>query len=201
VPAQDRDGAGLGQASVGDGLELGGQHVVGLVVEVELREPLGHRQPIEPFELAERGERRVWLGQRLPDAVDEPVPAAQSDRVALLDRAGAALVAHVPVGATGVLADRDREPGSRQLRERVRLVPVHPRTAVLDREPVPVGAPGAPAEPVTRLEQQRPAAPDRALASGCDTGEAAAHDDDVIALGHQKVYKRTVRHARGPGPA
>ena len=53
VPAQDRHGARLGERAVGDRLELGGQHVALLLVELELGEPLGDRQPIEPRELGE----------------------------------------------------------------------------------------------------------------------------------------------------
>ena len=126
------------------------------------------------------------LGQGLADALYETVPAAASDGVPFLDRARAALGADVPMSATGVTADGDRKPGPGQLREGVRLVPVHPCTAVLDRKPVPAGTPRATPEPVTALEQQRPPASQRALAGGGDPGESAADDDDVIALVHRK---------------
>jgi DNA-binding CsgD family transcriptional regulator len=70
-------------------------------------------------------------------------------------------------------------------------VPVHPRTALLDGKPVPVGAPCATPQPVTGLQQQRPQPSQRALAGDGDPGETAADDDDVIALGHPEVCKRT----------
>ena len=193
VPAQDRHSSRLRQRPVCDRLELGLQHVALLLVEVELLDPLGDREPVEARELVQRGQRGVRLRQRLANAVDEAVPPAARDRVPFLDGSRPALVADVPVGASGVVAELDREPRPGQLGEGVRLVPVHPGAAVLDGEPLPLGAPGATSEPVASLQQQGPAAPLRALAGGGDAREATPDNDHVIALGHPEVYKCTSR--------
>ena len=75
---------------------------------------------------------------------------------------------------------RDRQPGAGQLGEGVGLVPVHPGPAVLDRHPVPVGAPGPPAEAVAGLQQQHVAPAQRALTGGGDAGKSAPDDDHVV---------------------
>ena len=176
-------------------LDLGGKHVALLLAEAELLDPVRDRQPVEAQELVTRCQRSVGLRKSLPGALDEAVPAASRDLVALLDGARAALVAHVPVGATAVVADGDREPGPGQLGEGVRLVPVHPGAAVLDPEPVPGAAPGAAAEPVASLEQQGPAAPQSALAGSGHTGEATPDHNQVITLGHCSDVQMYVTNA------
>ncbi len=54
-----------------------------------------------------------------------------------------------------VLAELDAEPGTRDLRPDVRLVPVHPTATELDVGVVPAVRPGAATQPVARLEQER----------------------------------------------
>ena len=119
--------------------------------------------------------------QRLADAVDEPVPPALRDRVALLDRSRPALVADEPAGALGVVADLDAQPGARDLRPRVRLVPVDPGAAVLDRRSRSTAAVHVrpPSRSRASSSSTEPAA-QRGLARGGDAGEAAADDDHVV---------------------
>ena len=122
----------------------------------------------------------VRLRKRVLDAVHELVPATLGDRVALGDRPRAPLLAHEPARDVGLLADLDAEAGARDLRPHVRLVPVHPAAAELDVGAVPLERPGAPAEAVARLEQQRVGSAQRRLARGGDAGEPATDDDDVV---------------------
>ena len=121
----------------------------------------------------------MLVRQRLPDAVDEPVPAAPGDLVALLidpDRRSEPTYQAAPRRRLS----RDAQPGTSDLRPRVGLVPVDPGAAVLDRRPVPRRGPRAPAKPIARLEQQDRAAAQGGLPRGGDAGEAAPNDDHVL---------------------
>ena len=71
VPAEHRHGARLVERRVGQRLELGVQHLVLLVREVELRHPLGDREAVEAREPVAPEQRVVRLRQRVVDAVDE----------------------------------------------------------------------------------------------------------------------------------
>ena len=105
------------------------------------------------------------IRESVPDALDEPAPAALGDRVALGDRPIPALVAHPPMGSLRVICQLDTQPCARDLGPGVRLVPVHPLAAELDRNPIPLGAPGPPAEAVASLEKEHRAAPERGAAA------------------------------------
>ena len=113
MPAQDRDGAGVGERRVGQGLELGGEHVAFLVGQVQLVEALRDAEAIECPQLLDRAQRRMRLGQRVADTGDEPVPATLGDGVALLDRSGARLITDTPVRDLGVGSDRHLQAGPR----------------------------------------------------------------------------------------
>ena len=96
MPAQDADRAGVVERPVNDRLELRRQHVVLLVVEVELCHPLGHRQPIEALQQVDSKQRVIGRRQSLVDPLHELIPTSLGDRVALGDRAFAALVSDEP---------------------------------------------------------------------------------------------------------
>src|SRR6185437_8648462 len=66
------------------------------------------------------------------------------------------------------------------LRPGVRLVPVHPASAVLDLVAAPLRRPGASAEAVAPLQQQHPRAAQRRLAGRRHSGEPAPHHDHVV---------------------
>ena len=95
-------------------------------------------------------------------------------------RAGAALAADPPAGGRLGIGELDADAAARDLRPGVGLVPVHPAAAVLDLLAVPVGRPGAPAEAVLRLQQQRAAPRQRDLAGRRHAGEPAADHDHVV---------------------
>ena len=165
---------------MGQRLELRPQHVVLLGRELELADPLRDREPVEASEPVEREQRVMRRGERLLHAVDEAGPAAVGDRVALRHRAGAPQRPHEPRRLVGIVAERDREPGARDLRPRVGLVPVHPAAAVFDRNALPRRRPRAAAESLSRLEQEHRTPALRSLARRRDPGEAAADDDHVM---------------------
>ena len=138
--------------------------------------------------LSAREERVVRKRERLLDAVDELVPAPLGNRVALRDRPRAALVAHEPARDLRVLAELDPEPGPRDLRPDVRLMPVHPAAAELDVGVVPAVRPGAATQPVARLEEKGGGPAQGRLAGGGDAREPTADDDDVV---HgRRIYPR-----------
>ena len=117
-------------------------------------------------------------------------------------RAHVALGADVPVGALRVGTERRRQARARDLRERVRLVPVHPGAAVLDRASRPSRAPRPPTEAVAGLEQHDPAPAQRALAGGRDAGEATADDGHVVACRRRAfIGARPVRIAASTATA
>ncbi len=180
VPAQDADRAAVAEVAVHHGLELGREHVALLVVELDLLHPLGHRQPVEALEQVDPQQRVVRGREGVVDAVDEPVPAAPGDRVALGDRALAALVADEPRGDLGVGAQVDRQAGAGDLRPGVGLVPVHPAAAVLDVDALPGRRPGAAADAIAGLQQERFEAGVGGFASGGDAGKSPADHDNVV---------------------
>ena len=180
VPAKHRHSAGVVQVPVRKRLELGPEDVALLLVEVELLDALRDRLPVEARQLVRREERVVRKRKRLLDAVDELVPAPLGNRVALRDRPRAALVAHEPARDLRVLAELDPEPGTRDLRPDVRLMPVHPAAAELDVGVVPAVRPGAATQPVARLEEERGGPAQGRLAGGRDAREPTADDDDVV---------------------
>jgi len=126
-------------------LELGGEDVALLVVQIELVHPFGDGLAVEPCKAIAREERVVRKRERVLDAVDELIPAALGDRVPLGKRSWVALVADEPARDLGVFAEFDGEPRARDLRPHVRLVPVHPSAAELDVGVVPALRPRAPA--------------------------------------------------------
>ena len=177
---------------MGERLELGGQHVALLVGESSSssrRSAIDSRSNRASASIANSGS--CGTRQRLAHAVDEPVPAAPRDRVALARSSpDAALGADVPARPPRRrLRAATAQARARDLRPRVRLVPVHPGAAVLDRRPVP--SPTVQVRPPSRSRasssSDRPA-PQRRLAGRGDAGEAAADDDYVV-------------HARAPSPA
>src|SRR6185312_10017773 len=133
-------------------LELGGEHVALLLVEVELVDPLGDRLRVESRELVAGQERIVGKRERLLDAVHEPVPPALGDLVSPRDRAGAPLVSHEPAGDLRVSAE-------------------------LDVGVVPAVRPRAPAEAITRLEEERRASAQSGLSRRSYAREATPDDD------------------------
>ena len=187
MPAQDRDRAGVLERCVRQRLELRLEHGTLLLAQLELVEPVGDRQPVEPRQHVQCVKRIVRVRERVADAVDEAVPAPLGDGVPLGDRPLAPLAAHPPVRPLRVGAQLHAETGAGDLRPGVRLVPVHPRAAVLNRDPVPLGAPGPTAEPVTRLEQQHRTASEGELARRSHAGKAPADDD------HVACHARTIR--------
>ena len=102
-----------------------------------------------------------------------PRPRRSSSPTYQAERSG-----RVPMSAT-------RQPGPGDLRPRVRLMPVDPRAAVLDRRSVPRRAPRASAEPVARLQQQDRAPAQRRLARSRHAGEPAADDEHVMHALHR----------------
>src|SRR5581483_134988 len=180
VPAQHRDSAGVVEGRVCQRLEFGDQDRSFFGVEVELIEALFDRQSVEAPQLFDRVQGVVRQRERLLDPVDEAVPSALGDCVALLDRRCAPLAIDVPARSFGVVSQRDGEPRTRQLREGVWLVPVNPRPAILDLASIPGRTPCSAAEPVARLEQQDGPSPERGLTRRGDPGEAAADDDHVV---------------------
>ena len=179
VPAQHTHGTRVVQAPVRERLELRPQHLVLLAVETKLLHPLGDREPIEPLQLGRFQQRVVRVGECRPHPLHEPVPALLGDHVALADAAASPLPVDVPGGAVGVARELDGEAGARDLAPGVRLVPVHPSAAVLDLLAVPRCRPGAPAEPVTGLEQQHVATGQRRFSRRCHTGKPASDHDHV----------------------
>ena len=119
--------------------------------------------------------------QRLAHPVDEPVPAAPRDRVALARST-----------PTGARRPRTSRPPGRRLRP----TPARPARVISDQvcgwcqwtqappyssgDPCQSARPGSPAEPVTGLEQQHLRAAQRRLARRGDAGEPAADDDHVV---------------------
>ena len=179
VPAKHAHGARLLERPARERLELGDQDVPLLVGQLELVHPLDDRHPVEPRQAVDVGERVVRERKQLLGARDERVPPTLGDRVALGDRAGAALLTDVPRGELRLLADLDLEPGPHDLGPRVRLVPVHPPSAELDVEPLPGRGPGAAAEAVAGLDDERAGAAQRGLPRRGDPGEPPSHDDHV----------------------
>ena len=87
VPAQHADRAGVVQVAVGERLELGREHVALLGVEPSSSMRCLDRLRVERRERVEREERIVRARQRARRRLDEAVPGALRDRVALLARA------------------------------------------------------------------------------------------------------------------
>ena len=135
-----------------DRLELRRQHVVLLVVEVELCHPLGHREAIKPLQQVDPKQRVIRCRQRLIDALDELIPASLGDGVALHDGTFAALVPHKPSCDVCVGTEVDGQAGSGDLRPGVGLMPVHPAAAVLDVDAVPGSCPGAAADAIAGFQ-------------------------------------------------
>ena len=109
VPAKHAHGARLLERPARERLELGDQDVPLLVGQLELVHPLDDRHPVEPRQAVDVGERVVRERKQLLGARDERVPPTLGDRVALGDRAGAALLTDVPRGELRLLADLDLE--------------------------------------------------------------------------------------------
>ncbi len=150
-----------------------------LARQLEFGDAFGDRESIKAREALEGQQRVVGRGQSLVDAFDEAAPTAVGDRVALADRRRVPLVADEPGGDLGVVAECDAESRASDLGPRVRLVPVHPAAAVLDRDAVPRGRPGAAAEPIACLEQQDRPASQCGLAGRRHPGEPAPDNDHV----------------------
>jgi hypothetical protein len=62
-------------------------------------------------------------------------------------------------------------------------MPVGPGASIFDLHAVPLGAPGPPPNPLTRLKQQDRAPTQRGFPRGGDTGESGADDDHVVHAG------------------
>src|SRR5205814_8325640 len=116
-------------------------------VEVELVHALLDGQPVEAAELVERVQRIVRQRQRLLYPLDKAVPSAPGDRVTLFERCRAPLAVDIPTRSLSVISQRHGQSGTRELRESVRLMPVNPRSAILDLASVPGRRPGAASEP------------------------------------------------------
>ena len=155
-------------------------HVALLLAQPQLVEARGDRLRIDRRERIAGEERIVRARQHLA------APARRSDprRATAIawrcvHRPAAALAADRPGDELGLVALADALPRARQLGPGVRLVPVHPPAAELDVVAAPVAVPGAPAEPVARLDQRAVEPGERQLARGGDAGEPPADDDGI----------------------
>ena len=162
-------------------LELGREHIALLIRQRELPDPFGDRQPVEASQRAERASRIVWYRQRLADAVDEPVPAAPGDLVALLDRPRPALGADVPADATSASPETSTRSPARVISDHVWgwcQWTQAPPYSIADpfHGAVHVRPPSRSRASSSRTERPRR----DGLPRGGDAGEAAANDDHVV---------------------
>ena len=179
MPAQHADGARVVEVAVRERLELGREHVALLGAEAELGHALRDRLGVERRQRREREERIVRARQRRGAGSTKRFQAlsAIAWRSAIGPLRRSPSTAHVTSSGSSLSADALA--GARQLGPGVRLVPVHPAAAHLDVVSAPVAVPGAPAEPVARLDQRAVEPGDRQLARRRDSGEPASDDDRI----------------------
>jgi hypothetical protein len=122
----------------------------------------------------------VRLGEDLPRARVVLVPGRLVDGFALGAGAGAELLVDGPVHGVADRWGERRHAGGRDLGPEVRLEPVEIVATALELLTIPVRGPGAPADAVAGLEDQRGLAGPAHLAGGRAPGEAGSDHDDVM---------------------
>jgi hypothetical protein len=122
--------------------------------------------------------------QQLPGVVAEPVGPLEKAGPKIGRRAAPQLVTDDPGAIVMGRALRQPEAVSTELGPDVCLEPVHPGTSELDLATGELGSPGAAAQAIARLDEERRMTRTLQLAGGRHTREATSNDDDVVRASH-----------------